>query len=188
MPLVPEPFNNVSLSTQAVSSKNPPMARTWARFCPNLNIVQYREALSEEKKTELDRRADKLTRRACANHLYKSSEFGWEVCSWFDTFGLIMDDRALRMLVPPSPIFGLVAADSTNTSTATGIRGHTSSCKRMTVGRGPWERGFLTRHWGLQRSTTISSSAVLGAPSPAAKRSMARSNPTAGSRRTDCAT
>ena len=98
MPLVPEPFKNVSLSTQAVFLNSPPMARTWARFCPNLNIVQYREALSEEKKTELDRRADKLTRRACANHLYKSSEFGWEVCSWFDTFGLIMDDRALRML------------------------------------------------------------------------------------------
>lgn len=98
MPLVPEPFNNVSVSRQAVFPGTPPMARTWARFCPNLNTVQYREALSEEKKTELDRRADKLARRACANQLYKSSEFGWEVCSWCDAFGLIMDDRALRML------------------------------------------------------------------------------------------
>lgn len=98
MPLVPEPFKNVAISTQAVFLGTPPMARAWARFCPNLNIVQYREALSEDKKTELDRRADKLVRRACANELYKSSEFGWEVCSWCDAFGLIMDDRALRML------------------------------------------------------------------------------------------
>lgn len=97
MPLVPEPFENVSLSTQAVFAKCTPMAKTWARFCPNLDIVQYREPLSEEKKTELDRRTDKLVRRACTNQLYKSSEFGWEVCSWFDVFGLIMDDRALRM-------------------------------------------------------------------------------------------
>jgi hypothetical protein len=98
MPLVPEPFKNFSVSTQAVFVKCPPMARTWARFCPNLDIVQYREPLSDEKKRELDRRANKLVRRACANQLYKSSEFGWEVCAWFDTFGLIMDDRALRML------------------------------------------------------------------------------------------
>jgi hypothetical protein len=97
MPLVPEPFKDVSISTQA-------SFLTWVRFCPNLDIVQYREALSEEKKKELDRRADKLARRACANQLYKSSEFGWEVCSWFDTFGLIMDDRALRMLVISSSI------------------------------------------------------------------------------------
>ncbi|KAK4124722.1 hypothetical protein N657DRAFT_632691 [Parathielavia appendiculata] len=38
------------------------MAQTWARFCPNLDIVQYREALSNEKKPELDRRANKLAR------------------------------------------------------------------------------------------------------------------------------
>ncbi len=97
MPLVPEPFKDVSLSTQAVFLQDTPMAQTWARFCPNLNTVQYRETLSEEKKTELDRRATKLSRRACANQLYNSSEFGWEVCSWFDTFGLIMDEKVLRM-------------------------------------------------------------------------------------------
>ncbi len=101
MPLVPEPFKDVSISTQAVFLGgllgSTPVAQIWARFCPNLNTVQYREALSEEKKTELDQRATKLSRRACANLLYKSSEFGWETCSWFDTFGLIMDDRVLRM-------------------------------------------------------------------------------------------
>ena len=98
MPLVPEPFEDVNISTQAVLFNSTPLAKTWARFCPNLDTVQYREPLSEEKKRELDRRASKLSRRACTNQLYKSSEFGWEVCSWFDTFGLIMDERVLRML------------------------------------------------------------------------------------------
>ncbi|GAM43803.1 hypothetical protein TCE0_060f18913 [Talaromyces pinophilus] len=73
------------------------MAQSWARFCPNLNIPQYREPLSEEKKKELDQRADKLYKRAIGNQLYKSSEFSWEVSAWHDAFGLIMDDQGLRM-------------------------------------------------------------------------------------------
>jgi hypothetical protein len=75
------------------------MAQKWARFCPNLDIPQYREPLSEEKKKELDQRTTKLAKRAICNQLYKSSEFGWEVCAWLDAFGLIMDDEGLRMYV-----------------------------------------------------------------------------------------
>ncbi|KAH6619652.1 hypothetical protein B0J18DRAFT_434662 [Chaetomium sp. MPI-SDFR-AT-0129] len=96
MPLVPEPFESVVISRQAVSLGNEStMAKTWARFCPNLNIPQYRETLSEEKKTELDQRATKLWRRAIRNHFQKSSEFRWEVCAWHDAFGLIMEDEGL---------------------------------------------------------------------------------------------
>ncbi|KAK4145487.1 uncharacterized protein C8A04DRAFT_10624, partial [Dichotomopilus funicola] len=98
MPLVPEPFESVVISRQAVSlGSDSTMAKTWARFCPNLNIPQYRETLSEEKKTELDQRATKLWRRSIRNHFQKSSEFRWEVCAWHDAFGLIMEDEGLRM-------------------------------------------------------------------------------------------
>ncbi|KAL1857448.1 hypothetical protein VTK73DRAFT_8093 [Phialemonium thermophilum] len=97
MPLVPEPFDQLCISRQSVFFGSKPMAQSWARFCPNLNIPQHREPLSEEKKTELDQRASKLFKRAIANQLYKSSEFGWEVCAWHDVFGLIMDDERLRM-------------------------------------------------------------------------------------------
>ena len=55
--------------------------------------------MSKEKKTELDKRAARLYKRAIGNQLYKSSEFGWEVCAWHDVFGLVMDDKALRMFV-----------------------------------------------------------------------------------------
>ena len=94
--MVPELFEGVSIS-RPVFFKTEPLAQQWGRFCPNLDIPQYREPLSEEKKTELDKRAAKLYKRAVTNQLYKSSEFGWEVCAWHDVFGLIMDDKALRM-------------------------------------------------------------------------------------------
>ncbi|KAK3293175.1 uncharacterized protein B0H64DRAFT_403672 [Chaetomium fimeti] len=97
MPLVPEPFKNLCISRQSVVFGNEPMASTWARFCPNLDIPKYREPLSDKKKTELDKRTAKLLRRAIGNQLHKSSEFGWEVCAWHDVFGLIMDDQGLRM-------------------------------------------------------------------------------------------
>lgn len=80
------------------------MAQSWVRFCPNLNIPQYREPLSEEKKRELDQRATKLFKRAIGNQLYMSSEFSWEVCAWHDAFGLIMEDQGLRMSVYPCPV------------------------------------------------------------------------------------
>lgn len=100
MPLVPEPFENLTISRQAVFFRSAStMAKTWAQFCPNLNIPQYREPLSDEKKTELDQRSAKLFKRAIRNQLGHSSEFGWEVCAWHDVFGLIMDDEGLRMSV-----------------------------------------------------------------------------------------
>jgi hypothetical protein len=75
------------------------MADTWSKFCPNLNIPQYRESLSDKKKTELDERATKLYRRAIRNQLYKASEFCWEVSAWNDVFGLLYDDERFLMLV-----------------------------------------------------------------------------------------
>src|SRR6516162_7408461 len=99
MPLVPEPFGSLSISRQSVFLRSRPMASTWCRFCPNLNIPEYRETVTEEKKTELDERATKLSKRAVCNQLYKSSEFSWEVCAWHDVFGLILDDEGLRVLV-----------------------------------------------------------------------------------------
>ncbi|KAI5456645.1 hypothetical protein BGZ63DRAFT_467840 [Mariannaea sp. PMI_226] len=97
MPLVPEPFKTLCRSRQSVILRETPMAHTWARFCPILNIVQYREPLTEEKKTELDMRASRLSKGAVVNHIYGSSEFCWEVCAWRDAFGLMMDDEGLRM-------------------------------------------------------------------------------------------
>jgi hypothetical protein len=99
MPLVPEPFENLCLSLQSVFFGSSPMAQTYARFCPRLDIPEYREGLSEEKKTELNKRASRFAKRAIGNQLYKSSEFTWEVCTWRDVFGLILDDEGLRMSV-----------------------------------------------------------------------------------------
>jgi len=76
-----------------------PISQTFARFCPNFDIPKYREPLSEEKKRELDRRASRFSKRAIGNQLYKASEFSWEVGTWHDVFGLIMDDEGLRMSV-----------------------------------------------------------------------------------------
>ncbi|KAL2129960.1 hypothetical protein VTI74DRAFT_7065 [Chaetomium olivicolor] len=50
VPLVPEPFRNLAISRQSVFLRTRPAASAWGRFCPNLNILQYREPLSEEKK------------------------------------------------------------------------------------------------------------------------------------------
>ena|ERR1700761_6907767 len=99
MPLIPEPFPGISISRQSVFSRIAPITKTWGGFCPNLNIPQYRETLSEEKKKELDNRASRVYKRAGSNFLCNSSEFSWEVSAWQDVFGLIYDDERLRMLV-----------------------------------------------------------------------------------------
>lgn len=107
MPLVPKPFDELTISRHAGffrGSGGSPMAQTWCRFCPNLSFPEYLRSLSEEKRDELFRRAFTLTKRSCITHFYKSSEFGWEVCAWHDVFGLILDDEGLRMFVGFSPV------------------------------------------------------------------------------------
>lgn len=100
MPLVPELFPSLTLMMKNIFFFRPsPVAKAWGRFWPNLDIPQYRESLSEEKKAELDKRAGKLSKRAIGHQLYKSSEFSWEVCAWHDVFGPILDDVTLRMWV-----------------------------------------------------------------------------------------
>lgn len=97
MPLVPEPFPVVAVSRQSVFFRNTPMSKSWARFCPNLNIPQYRESLTDEKKTQLDQQATTLSRRAISNQIYLSSEFCWEVSAWNDVFGRLYNDERFRM-------------------------------------------------------------------------------------------
>ncbi|KFZ02576.1 hypothetical protein V500_00121 [Pseudogymnoascus sp. VKM F-4518 (FW-2643)] len=97
MPLVPQPFSGVSISRQSFFIGNRAVADSWSEFCPNLNIPQYRESLSEKKKTELDERSTKLLRRAICNQLYKSSEFCWEVSAWNDVFGQLYNDERFLM-------------------------------------------------------------------------------------------
>ena len=99
MPLVPQPFSGVSISRQSVFLGSKPMADSWGKFCPDLNIRQYRESLSDKKKTELDQRATRLRKRAICNQVYKASEFCWEVSAWNDVFGLLYDDERFLMLV-----------------------------------------------------------------------------------------
>ncbi|KFZ24152.1 hypothetical protein V502_01364 [Pseudogymnoascus sp. VKM F-4520 (FW-2644)] len=97
MPLVPQPFSGVSISRQSFFMGNRAVADSWSEFCPNLNIPQYRESLSEKKKTELDERSTKLLRGAICNQLYKSSEFCWDVSAWNDVFGQLYDDERFLM-------------------------------------------------------------------------------------------
>ncbi|KAF4610405.1 hypothetical protein G7Y89_g15713 [Cudoniella acicularis] len=97
MPLVPQPFSGVAISRQSVFFGSRSMADRWSKFCPNLNILQYIEPLSDKKKTELDQRAAKLYKRAIRNQLYKASEFCWEVSAWNDVFGLLYDDERFRV-------------------------------------------------------------------------------------------
>jgi hypothetical protein len=141
MPLVPKPFENLCISLQSVSFGLDPVARTFARFCPRLDIPEYREGLSKEKKTELDKRASRFAKRSIGNQLYKSSEFSWEMCTWRDVFGLIMDDEGLRMSVnlclPRLVRSATPGTMMTETETAAGTRGHTNMWKRMAVGREP---------------------------------------------------
>ena len=99
MPLVPQPFQEVTISRQSVFLRSKPIADSFCKFCPNLNIPQYRESLSDEKKTELGERATKLYKRAIRNQLYKASEFCWEVSAWNDVFGLLYDDERFLMFV-----------------------------------------------------------------------------------------
>ena len=75
------------------------MADKWTKFCPDLNTGQYRESLSDNKKTELDQRATKLHKRATSNQFHKASEFCWEVSAWNDVFGLLYNDERFLMLV-----------------------------------------------------------------------------------------
>lgn len=96
MPLVPQPFSRVTISRQSVFGSRP-MADSWSKFCPNLNIRQYRESLSDKKRIELDQRATKLYKRAICNQMYKASEFCWEVSAWSDVFGLLYDDERFLM-------------------------------------------------------------------------------------------
>ncbi|KAJ9145312.1 hypothetical protein NKR23_g5288 [Pleurostoma richardsiae] len=97
MPLIPEPFDILTVSKQSLYRGSEPIANKWRVFCPNLNVPQYTGSLSEEKKLDLNERADKLFKRAMNNHVSNSSEFRWEVCAWHDVFGLILDDEGLRM-------------------------------------------------------------------------------------------
>ena len=99
MPLVPQPFLNCSIARQSVVLGATPAANDFCKFCPNLDIPQYRESLSDEKKDELDERISKLLRRAISNQIYKSSECCWEVSAWSDVFGLLYDDERFLMLV-----------------------------------------------------------------------------------------
>lgn len=97
MPLVPKPFERHVIARQGVVFNIERMAETFCKFFPNFDIPEYRTGLSDEKKTELDRRAFRLFKRFIRNQFYEASEFGWEVCTWHDLFGLIMDDERLRM-------------------------------------------------------------------------------------------
>lgn len=99
MPLVPQPFLEGSRSRHPVFRGERPTAASFGKFCPNLDTTQYRESLSEKKKTELDQRAAKLCKRATCNQVYKASEFCWEVSAWKDVFGLLYDDERFLMLV-----------------------------------------------------------------------------------------
>ncbi|KAI0154184.1 hypothetical protein GGR57DRAFT_467495 [Xylariaceae sp. FL1272] len=97
MPLVPELFKEVWFCKQAMFLGAQPVAEQSCRFCPNLNFVEYREPLSDEKKDSLDERTRRLQKRAQCNQLYQSSEFGWEVTAWHDVFGAILYDESMRM-------------------------------------------------------------------------------------------
>ena len=77
-----------------------PLAKAFGRFCPNQDMISYRTELSEEKKSELDRRSSHLIKRACQNQFFGASEFNWEADAWHDVFGLIRDDETFRMLCP----------------------------------------------------------------------------------------
>ncbi|KAI1330461.1 hypothetical protein F5Y16DRAFT_396428 [Xylariaceae sp. FL0255] len=97
MPLVPEPFKGVVVSRQAVFLRSQPEASQLCQFCPSLNIPEYRESLSDEKKKSLDEKTSRLTKRAINHHHHESSEFGWEVTGWHDVFGAILEDDSFRI-------------------------------------------------------------------------------------------
>ncbi|KAH8746817.1 hypothetical protein F5883DRAFT_585265 [Diaporthe sp. PMI_573] len=97
MPLLPEPFD---VTTPRLYSQAPPsvsIAKTRCKFFPNLDISQYRESLSEGKKTELDQKCNELFRRATENQSDRPSAHYWEVCAWIDVFGLMHDDENIQM-------------------------------------------------------------------------------------------
>lgn len=97
MPLVPEMFEKLMESRQAVTLGGRPMAKMFCKFCPNLNMAEYREGLSEEQKDDLDRRADTLKRHSAQNHGERVSESSWEADVRADVFGKIRADSRLKM-------------------------------------------------------------------------------------------
>lgn len=62
MPLVPKPFERHSIMRQGVVFNIQRMTESWCKFFPNFDIPEYRKGLSDEKKTELDRRAYRLVK------------------------------------------------------------------------------------------------------------------------------
>ncbi|KAI1739461.1 hypothetical protein F4680DRAFT_421648 [Xylaria scruposa] len=97
MPLVPEPFEHVATSKQAIALGSQCLAERWCKFCPNLDVSDYRESLSDEKREALNERTSRLEKRAVQNLSYESSEFKWEVLAWHDVFDTILDDEAFRV-------------------------------------------------------------------------------------------
>jgi hypothetical protein len=99
-PLFPEPFEDVLIGSRMHWTHTKPLAKEYGRFCPEQDMERYRTQLSEEKKTELDCRTNRLAKRAIQNQHFMASEFNWEADAWHDVFGLIRDDDTFRMLFP----------------------------------------------------------------------------------------
>lgn len=96
-PLIPEPFQHLSVSRQFAFLGSPTMAARHCGFCIDLDIPNYREQLPQDKQDELDRKADLLLRRFIENHVFGVSEFGWEADVWSIVFGSIRDDPVCHM-------------------------------------------------------------------------------------------
>ncbi|KAI1769125.1 hypothetical protein GGR53DRAFT_461621 [Hypoxylon sp. FL1150] len=67
------------------------------RFFPTLTTAEHFKSLTHTQKIQLAGRASRLQKRAHRNDLSQSSEFCWEAHAWEDVFGLIQDDKLLRM-------------------------------------------------------------------------------------------
>ena len=101
-PFVPEPygrlmrgsFQNIFLP-YAVRENS--LARLRGKFVPEIDVKKNLESLSEEDLARLQIRARKLLDHAAENTLYKVSESTWESDIRTDLFGLIREDRLLRM-------------------------------------------------------------------------------------------
>jgi len=113
MPLVPEPFDSVSISRQGLISSllrgsnssdtsNHFLAKSFCNFLPNLNIREYREQLTEDEQNDLDQRAQTLEKHSAQSYFDEVSESTWEADVRNDVFGKVRDDSRLRMLVQPS--------------------------------------------------------------------------------------
>jgi len=118
MPLVPEPFDSLSISRQGLvssrlhsvlgsNSRGHFLAKSFCNFLPNQNVHEYREQLTENEKNDLDQRADTLRRHSLQSYFDEVSESTWEADVRSDVFGKVRDDARLRMLVQPSSDYGL---------------------------------------------------------------------------------